>query len=51
VDDTESPIDESSGGAVTVTVEPNLLETREGRRLLARKILEGLQPRKQPPTS
>jgi len=51
VDDTESPIDESTGGAVTITVEPNLLETREGRRLLARKILQGLQPRKQPPTS
>jgi hypothetical protein len=50
VSQTESPVDESTGGAVTVTVEPNLLETREGRRLLARMILEGLRPRKQPPT-
>lgn len=45
---TPPPAPEPIGGGFTVELRPELLNTSEGRRTLARAILEGLRPRKRP---
>lgn len=45
---TPPPDPEPIGGAFTAELRPELLNTSEGRRTLARAILEGLRPRRNP---
>jgi len=46
---TPAPDPQPIGGGVTVELRPELLNTSEGRRNLARTIIEGLRPHKSPP--